>query len=163
MFTIPAGVASETTTQPVYAFTSTIATLRTAINCVICACDNHDIILSLFHATENIHNREWNIRRTFASVCNIKHLVWAEQGVRQQNVIISISDKSTELSATIHTTQSPLTLNCSDEGHLLRVTGVVVEEDVPDSGVEELNERWADHWPLHSNSVCVLYSVPQSM
>ena len=46
----------------------------------------------------------------------------------------------------------PLTLNCGDEGHLLSVTGVVVQEDVPDSGVEELNERWAHHWPLHSNS-----------
>jgi len=31
------------------------------------------------------------------------------------------------------------------------VAGVVVQEDVPDSSVEELNERRAHQWRLHNN------------
>jgi len=50
-------------------------------------------------------------------------------------------------------TYSSLTLTCSGEGHLLRETGVVVQENVPDTGVKKLNERWTNHWRLHNNSV----------
>ena len=52
-----------------------------------------------------------------------------------------------------------LTLTCSDEGHLLRETGVVVQENVPDAGVKKLNERWTNHWRrLHNKNVhCQCY------
>jgi len=37
-----------------------------------------------------------------------------------------------------------VTLNCGDEGHSLMITGVVVEENIPDASIEKLNERRAD-------------------